>query len=461
MQAQPHSQDRSRAEILLDRLAATLSRHALWDALLLIVPPFGAAIYTLAVLFHPAWMDSLAIMVVLITAGVAATLGTMFWYWRRMPSISVVARLADQQSGAKDHFLTLATLPSGNYPVSFISRLRRESTAFSDQIEIKRDFPYKIKRAAYGSIGASLLAVLLIYLVSPMVRDGSRGGPLETRLHQLAQKMAMNPELKPLASQLEALAATLEDPKASMQEKQQLTQEIEKKIEEQQKQEQTKDSQSLLGEAAGALEGIEQQVASAKQSQSEQQKGGGGIQSNVPQQGQGEGKNDGSGTTKGDSKAESNSNSQQGNTSNAKPSEPDQEKNRQQGETADRNQTDPNQVNKDTNKEQTGMTQGGAKEGAGKQQASDQPSPQGVPPADRLYSSGEGKQGLQGAGYVTVQLPEEIAADGKSESRPSKDSRGGRSRSQVPVSNVPLPPQVSNAAAEKQQIPLEYRGMIR
>jgi hypothetical protein len=460
MQAQPHSQDRSGAEILLDRLAARLSRHALWDAVLLIVPPFGAAI-TLAVLFHPAWTDSRAIMVVLMAVAAATTLGTMFWYWRRIPSISVVARLADQQSGAKDHFLTLATLPSGNYPVSFISRLRRESTAFSDQIEIKRDFRYKIKRAAYGSIGASLLAVLLIYLVSPMVPDGSRGGPLEIRLRQLAQKMAMKPELKPMASQLEALAAKLEDPKASMQEKQRLTQEIEKRIEQQQKQEQTKDNQSLLGEAAGALEGAEQQVASAKQSQSEHQKSGGGIQSNVPQQGQGEGKNEGSGTTKGDSKAESNSNSQQGNTSNAKPSEPDQEKNRQQGETADRNQTDPNQVNKDTNKEQTGMTQGGAKEGAGKQQASDQPPPQGVPPADRLYPSGEGKQGLQGAGYITVQLPEEIAADGKSESRPSKDSRGSRSRSQVPVSNVPLPPQVPNAATEKQQIPLEYRGMIR
>jgi len=75
MQAQPHSQDRSGAEILLDRLATTLNRHALWDALLLIVPPFGAAIYTFAVLFHPAWMNLLAIMVVLITAAAAATLG--------------------------------------------------------------------------------------------------------------------------------------------------------------------------------------------------------------------------------------------------------------------------------------------------------------------------------------------------------------------------------------------------
>jgi hypothetical protein len=118
-------------------------------------------------------------------------------------------------------------------------------------------------------------------------------------------------------------------------------------------------------------------------------------------------------------------------------------------------------MNKEPNKEQAGKTQGGSKEGAGKQQASDQPPPQGVSPADRLYPSGEGKQGLQGAGYVTVQLPEEIAADGKFESRPSKDSKSGRSRSQIPVSNVPLPAHIPNAASEKQQLPIEYRGMIR
>jgi hypothetical protein len=31
----------------------------------------------------------------------------------------------------------------------------------------------------------------------------------------------------------------------------------------------------------------------------------------------------------------------------------------------------------------------------------------------------------------------------------------------VPVSNVPLPPYVPNAPSEKQQVPIEYRGMIR
>jgi len=461
MPVKPESQERSGGEILLDRLAAQLSHHALWDALLLIVPPFGAALYVLAMLFHGAGMNSWAIGIIAIVAIVGTMIATIFRYHRSAPSIPEVAQLADRQSGAKDHFLTLATLPSGNYPISFLLRLRRESSAFGNRIEIKRDFPYKIKRSAYGSIGASVLAVLLIQLITPMVRGGNRTALVETGLHQLAEKLAAKPELKSLASQLEALAAKLEDPNASVEEKQQLARQLEQQIEEQQKREQSEENRNLLGQAAGALEGVEQQVASA-QSPNEQQKSGGGIQSNLPQKGEGESKeSQGVGKGKGDSKTESKSDLQQGNAGTPKPNEPTQEKNPQQGETADRNQTDPNQTNKDPNKEQAGKTQGGTKDGAGKQQASEQPPPQGVHPADRLYPSGEGKQGLQGTGYVTVQLPEEVAADGKFESRPSKDAKNGRSRSQIPVSNMPLPAHVPNAASEKQELPIEYRGMIR
>lgn len=461
MSAKPESQDPSGGEILLDRLAAKLSRHALWDTLLLIVPPFGAALYALAMLFRAAATNSWAIGIIAIVPIAGTIVATIFRYRRSAPSIPDVAQLADRQSGAKDHFLTLATLPSGNYPVSFLLRLRRESSAFGNRIELKRDFPYKIKRSAYGSIGASLLAVLVIQLIAPMVRGGTRAALVETRLHQLAEKLAAKPELKSLASQLEALAAKLEDPNASVEEKQQLAQQLEQQIEEQQKREESEENRNLLGQAADALEGAEQRVASA-QAPNEQQKGGGGIQSNLPQKGDGESKeSQGAGTGKGDSKTESKSDLQQGNAGTPKPNEPTQEKNPQPGETADRNQTDPNQANKEPNKEQAGKTQGGSKEGAGNQQASEQPPPQGVYPADRLYPSGEGKQGLQGTGYVTVQLPEEIAADGKFESRPSKDARNGRSRSQIPVSNVPLPAHVPNAASEKQELPIEYRGMIR
>ena len=461
MPAKPESQERSGGEILLDRLAAKLSQHALWDTLLLVVPPFGAALYALAMLFRGAGMNSWAIGITAIVAIAGTLIATMFRYHRSAPSIPEVAQVADRQSGAKDHFLTLATLPSGNYPVAFLLRLRRESSAFGNRMEIKRDFPYKIKRSAYCSVGASLLAVLLIQLIAPMVRGGSRAALVENRLHQLAEKLAAKPELKSLASQLEGLAAKLGDPNASVEEKQQLAQQLEQQIEEQQKREENEENRNLLGQAAGALEGIEQQVVSA-QSRNEQQRGGGGIQSNLPQKGEGESKeSQGAGSGKDDAKTQSKSDLQRGTTGTPKQNEPTQRKNPQQGETADRNQTDPNQANKDPNKEQAGKTQGGSKEGAGKQQASEQPPPEGVHPADRLYPSGEGKQGLQGTGYVTVQLPEEVAADGKFESRPSKDAKNSRSRSQIPVSNVPLPAHVPNAASEKQELPIEYRGMIR
>ena len=105
-------------------------------------------------------------------------------------------------------------------------------------------------------------------------------------------------------------------------------------------------------------------------------------------------------------------------------------------------------------------SQGGGKEGAGKEQASEQPPPSGAPPAERYYPAGEGKEGIKGARYVTVQLPEEII-DSKGESRTTRESKSGRRRSQVPVSNVPLPAHIPNAPTEKQQMPIEYRGMIR
>jgi len=195
----------------------------------------------------------------------------------------------------------------------------------------------------------------------------------------------------------------------------------------------------------------QQQVASGNEQQKDQQKGAGGIQSNLPQQGQGESKQNqgGSGDSKSDSSAQLSPDLQQGKSGQGNPKEPGLEKNQQQGDAQKNNQPDPNRPGKEQNKEQMGKTQGGSKEGAGREKASEEPPPQGAPPADRFYQTGEGKDGIKGARYVTVQLPEEIAADAKGESRTTKESKGGKARTQVPVSNVPLPAHVPNAATEK------------
>ena len=124
------------------------------------------------------------------------------------------------------------------------------------------------------------------------------------------------------------------------------------------------------------------------------------------------------------------------------------------------NQPDPNKAGKDQSKERPGKTEGGRDEGTGRGKVSEE-IPQGTPPAERFYKPGEGEsQGIKGAGYVTVQLPEELAAEGKGGGQ-KRDSKGGKASSQVPVSNVPLPKHVPDAPAEKQQMPLEYRGIIR
>jgi hypothetical protein len=79
---------------------------------------------------------------------------------------------------------------------------------------------------------------------------------------------------------------------------------------------------------------------------------------------------------------------------------------------------------------------------------------------ERFLKPGEkGEKGIKGARFVTVELPE-----GQEPARPSGRSKSSRRRlrPKVPVSNVPLPPfKGADAARKKQQVPLEYRGLIR
>ena len=78
-----------------------------------------------------------------------------------------------------------------------------------------------------------------------------------------------------------------------------------------------------------------------------------------------------------------------------------------------------------------------------------------------MGQGGGGKEGLKNARYVTVQLPEDVAADAKGEKTGTRDSKGNRVGAKLPVSNTPLPAHLPDAPAEKQQMPLEYRGIIR
>jgi len=453
-------------ENLVLRLVAQLSRHVLWDSLLICVPPAAAMMYVVVVLFRFAWLTQLA---ALLTAVFVLALFAITVFLRRHPLIPTIrgtARLVDERSGARDHFLTLATIDPANQPASFLMRLRQQTAVFLERVELKRDFPYRFKRSAYWSLALSLAAAILIHALVPMAYSARHSANPQERLRDIAQKMAAKPHLRPIAKELEALATKLDDPKISPDEKRSLAQKIEQKIEEQSKKEEQKDDRNMLGDASSALSGVEkqQQLSSGQDQQKQQQKGGGGIQSNVPQDGQGENKQSqgGSGESKGESSAQlGQEKMDQGKSAQPNPKEQGQDKNQGGDAKNNQNQPDPNQPSKDPSKEKTGKTEGGSKDGAGKQQASAEPPPQGGPPADRFYKSGEGKEGLGPKGYVTVQLPEDIVADTKGEGRPTKESKNNRARTQIPVSNVPLPAHVPNAPTEKQQVPIEYRGILR
>ena len=465
MQVLPRQVSRAGAENLVHRLVDQLKRHALLDALMLCAPPAIAGTCVVALLFHARWLDPLPALVTA-TIVLASAAVAVFLRWRpSRPSVRGAARLVDRKSGARDHFLTLATIDPASQPAPFIARLRQQAEGFGHRVELARDFPYRFKRSAFWSFAVSLVAALLIYFILPAAPSAPQRPSAQERLAELVQQMAARPALRDLARGLKDLSVKLDEPEVPPSEKQAAIEKMQQRIEDQRAKVQESESHDLLGEAASAVEGLEkeQQVAGGQGQQ--QEKGSGGIQTNAPQRGEGENQQNqsGSGEGKGDSSAQlSQDRMDEGKTAQANPKEQGQNKN-QAGEAKNQQkQPDPNQPSQDPSKDKAGKNQGDSKEGAGKQQAAEEPPPQGGPQADRFYKPGEGKEGLAGKkGYVTVQLPEEVVADSKGESAISKDAKGNRTRVTVPVSNVPLPAHVPNAPTEKQQVPLEYRGILR
>src|SRR5262249_13901567 len=122
-------------------------------------------------------------------------------------------------------------------------------------------------------------------------------------------------------------------------------------------------------------------------------------------------------------------------------------------------QEDPNKSDGDKSKETAGKREDQSQQPGGKSKASDE-TPKGMPPSDRLAGQGD-KEGVKNARYVTVQLPDEAVSDTNGNPTGSREVKGGRSRTTLPTSNAPLPAHVPDAPSEVQQMPLEYRGMIR
>jgi len=465
MSSSTHGSEGGRPENLVARLTVRLRSQVLWDSLLIFVPPILAALSIALSVYRAALMSPMVFWLVVVGLAGVGVLGVILRYRPLVPSVAAAARMIDGQTNSKDRFLTLTTLVSSAQPASLVARLRHETARFGEHIEFRRDFPYRFKNSFYRSMAVSLALAVLFHFLIPVAESVIRPASLQQKLRQIAAKMAQRDSLKPIAQDLQAFAAKLDDPRAQPEEKQMAAAEIEKKLEDQIKQEEQKENRDLLSQAANSLKGTEQQQSSSgDQPKKDQAEGGGGIQSNLPQDGKGEGKQSeggGSNNSKDEQTAQMSNDMKQGKAAQGNPKEKGDQKNQQsQGETKGE-QRDPNQPGQERKNEQIGKNQGDSKEGAGKNKSPEAP-PQGAPPAERFYKAGEGKEGIKGAGYVTVQLPEEVVADPKAEGQPTKaGSTGKGARAQLPVSNAPLPAHNPSATAEKQQMPIEYRGIIR
>ena len=456
MRATAQKDARQSPEQLVNQVLHSLRHHALWDSLLIVCPLLLTVIYILLSLYRAALLDEFAVSLFLF-AVLAAAISMVYIRFRPLiPSRPTAARLVDEKAQAQDRFMTLATLGPSPYSEILVSRIWREAASLTGRIQVRRDFPYQFKSSFYRSVVISVLLLLVFQISFSRSYRQSSLSP-QHRLSQLAERIGQTPHLSELAQRLRNLTAKLDDPAVTREQKQRLLQETRQQVEEQQKKEEQTENKDLLSDASSTLQSLEQE-SGANQQQDQKDSGGG----EKDEQGQGEAKqSSGSGSdSKGESSAQANKDLQAGKSAQGNPIGAGEEKSAGQQDQEKGNQPENSKSGQQNSQEASGQQQANAKEKLGKNKSEE--IPQGGPPAERFYKPGEeGKQLIKDGRYVTVQLPEELAADGSGVTSTSKDAQDSRKRSKLPVSNIPLPAHVPDAPSEKQPMPLEYRDLIR
>jgi hypothetical protein len=449
-------QNRESPELRVARLAARLRHHVLWDSLLIFSPPLLVTIYFIVYGYGAGWLEPVTLLLFGAAIVVAGLFAVVARYRASIPSIGSAARLVDERTGAKDRFLTLATIEGSlHQPGSFVARLRSEAAALLDCIDFRREFPYRIKLSFYWSLSASLLAAAVSYLALPLAESGLRPARPYANLNELAEKVAEQPRLSDTAEQLQMLATKLQQPSVSEPEKQKLIQQALEQVESQREKEKDKENQDMLGKILSALQGLEEQSGHRQKESAQVSSIESTTADKEPGKGQQSQGNDGA--NKGERSAEQRSNLQKENSGRTDLKEKSKEKSSQADGTGRGEQPDSNKSDNGASAELSAKTRAGSPEKLGRSR-SEEP-PRDAPPAERFYKPGEEGKGVKGAGYVTVQLPEELAAESKGEGTIGKPTK--ETYPKPPMSNAPLPAQVPGAAAEKQPLPLEYRGIIR
>ncbi|MCE3241636.1 MAG: hypothetical protein K0Q83_2143, partial [Deltaproteobacteria bacterium] len=138
-------------EDLVHRLVRHLRNHVVWDSLLTFSPPVLALLYLLALLYREAWIAALTLLLLVLAVIVIGLLAVVLRIRPRVPSMPAAARLVDDKAEAKDRFVTLATVELSPSSEAMLARLRREAMGMLSRVEIRRDFPYQLKRPFYWS----------------------------------------------------------------------------------------------------------------------------------------------------------------------------------------------------------------------------------------------------------------------------------------------------------------------
>src|SRR5205809_7453015 len=93
-------------EKLIHRLVTQLGNHALWDALLIFLPPLIVAIYLLIYFFQAAWIGPLGLFLMIVTGAGLVLLAVLLRYRLLVTSVGSAARLLEDYTGGKDRLLT-------------------------------------------------------------------------------------------------------------------------------------------------------------------------------------------------------------------------------------------------------------------------------------------------------------------------------------------------------------------
>jgi hypothetical protein len=436
----------SEPEKIIGVVRHRLALHALWQAVLFFLPPLLAFYYMIFFLHRFEWLASDAVLVAGAALLVIASLAAVARFRSLAPSERLVARLIDDKAAGEDRFLTLATIEPMASPPVLLSRLKREAAALHARIEFKRDFPFRVSRSFLNSCIASLIAILLFHLsmeLAPLLKPNARGG---SDLALVGEELARFPGLEKLAERLKAVATQIRDPAISNEEKRSSIEELLRQINQQLAGPQTTagSRDELLRQAKTQLSGLEEGLGSGQG----QRKGAGGQQSSDQREGRGQGTADGGEAEK------------QGGKGPPTPSG-----------TVEKNISETTKPTGQQQQKQAGEL-GGTERAQGDDLRQDKGNGLGRGPTEHMELKGgtgpqDGKspsitqgQALKNSRFVTVQLPEEQTASETGDA--TGDGKRRSLGSRPPVGNLPLArPDQPNAAAEKQMLPLEYRGMIR